>query len=474
MSFLNPFKSSVGQKKFMRNSFSSPNIPSLILKTKESFKSFKNRYARSISNAVNVYTVDYNGTIKDGISGRIHNDSSSSSYENTFALLTIDLSKTRLETTKPEEITFQISASFTQTYYSYTIYDFDESGEDTRRAQSSISKGILSIHPCRFKAENNILKMMIFHFTSTPDTETIYSSSISYFTNKTKSSVDKKDVSYSNLVEQTFDIHIPGNKSHCHPIMVFIHGGTWDNGDKSYMSIFHNQMNTEDFVSVNLNYRQLHLLKNYSDTLDFDSTPSLTDMLDDINACLKFVCKEYKSDIDVDRITLFGYSAGAHLSMMYANNYYKSHRSFSIKNVISLGGPAKLYADEFPITYSSTADFKRNNITYSELLSITYSYLCKKNLFGESVSCNEIRQISPCETMDSDSQTEFIFYYSEKDETVLYSVQTDAIRKSNLPSNRYHIKSTSLSIGHGDFDILAKDKSTFDSNFGSVLSNYCI
>ena len=64
-------------------------------------------------------------------------------------------------------------------------------------------------------------------------------------------------------------------------------------------------------------------------------------MVQDINAALMCFISNYRSIIDVNNITLWGYSSGAHIAMLYA--YGAFGNTFSAKNrvsaIVSEAGP---------------------------------------------------------------------------------------------------------------------------------------
>lgn len=493
LSFFHPCKTSIQeQRRLMKNSNSSLDIPSLIEKTNKSFSKKSARFIKRVSNAVNVYTVDYNGTVKDSISGRIHNDNSASIYENTFALLTVDLSKTTLGTMFTDEITFQINASFTQTYYSYTIYDFDDTSKETRRASSSISKNTLSIHPCRFKANDNILKMMIFHFTSKPDTEVIYSSSVSYFENDEydEDYIGKKtnDISYaSDSAEQKFDIHIPKVKSHCLPMMVFIHGGDWSAGDKRDMNSYAENLYDDKFITLNINYRLIPFdslkndLKNKITDEPTYGSIHLAEMVSDIHSAISYSIKKYGKIIDTTCISLFGYSAGGHLALMYNGTKDFGITPYQIKSVFSIGGPAVLFKKEEemyifpekPAAGSYLTEAQKKAWLYTCLNGTKDSNGQTDTFFGWPYI--KLNNISPYNWFSLNKSTHTFFYYGEKDEAVNVDTQFEALRdKGILNQSNNHFYNNELSFTHDDLLNKLSNKNEFDSHLRINILNYCI
>lgn len=116
-----------------------------------------------------------------------------------------------------------------------------------------------------------------------------------------------KDASYGSHERQKLDVFIPENpKSYC-GVIVFIHGGGWQSGDKSGHHPDCEYFSSLGYISATLNYRFV------AEDL------SILGELDDITAAMKTlrnICAEY--GYDLSKALLSGGSAGAHLALMYA------------------------------------------------------------------------------------------------------------------------------------------------------------
>jgi len=118
------------------------------------------------------------------------------------------------------------------------------------------------------------------------------------------------------------------------PVVVFIHGGGWANGDKNATMYMAFNAAKKGFVGVSISYRLI-------------SEGTFTNCIEDVKEALRFLkSKQNELPIDVDRIGVWGYSAGAHLALMIAlspketfhSNTYNNYDS-KIKTVMAVSAP---------------------------------------------------------------------------------------------------------------------------------------
>ena len=90
------------------------------------------------------------------------------------------------------------------------------------------------------------------------------------------------------------------------PVVVFIHGGGWEKGDKDQMSYFAINYAKAGFVGITVSYRLL-------------SEAKYPAQAQDVKEAIRFIkTLAGKYPIDVNRIGVAGYSAGAHLALLIA------------------------------------------------------------------------------------------------------------------------------------------------------------
>ncbi len=115
------------------------------------------------------------------------------------------------------------------------------------------------------------------------------------------------DIPYGAHERHRVDVFFPENVKHKEGIILFIHGGGWQDGDKTIHHPDAEYFCGKGIICASMNYRFV--------------TDELTvfDELDDITSALKGIkekCSEY--GFDIKKLILSGGSAGGHLSLLYA------------------------------------------------------------------------------------------------------------------------------------------------------------
>lgn len=113
---------------------------------------------------------------------------------------------------------------------------------------------------------------------------------------------------YGSHERAQVDILLPKNaKGSTRGVVFFIHGGAWVGGDKSDFGDYLNKFAKRGFVTASLNYRYI------------SDDSHCEEILNDIEAALAKV-KEVAADkkITVEKALMTGFSAGAHLALLYA------------------------------------------------------------------------------------------------------------------------------------------------------------
>lgn len=141
------------------------------------------------------------------------------------------------------------------------------------------------------------------------------------------------NVSYGNDPKQVYDIYLPKDRTLDSKIMILVHGGGWNAGDKTDMNAFRDFIRNElpEIVVVNINYR-----------LATEDNPPHPMQIDDITAVvsdLKSKQEEYHIGIELG---FMGVSAGGHLSLLWSYEYDTENQ---VNMVCSMVGPTNL-ADE--------------------------------------------------------------------------------------------------------------------------------
>ena len=141
------------------------------------------------------------------------------------------------------------------------------------------------------------------------------------------------DVQYGDADNhyQLLDAYLPDDRDSNTKVIVYIHGGSWVQGDKAEFpkSLVEELVGKRKYALASLNYR---LVK--------DGKNIFPAQIEDIQKALAFISAnagEYK--YDGNGFALIGASAGAHLAMLYAYGY---DRLKQVKTIVDIFGPTDL------------------------------------------------------------------------------------------------------------------------------------
>ena len=161
-----------------------------------------------------------------------------------------------------------------------------------------------------------------------------------------------ENLTYGNRARNLFDLYIPAgaDKRKEHALILFLHGGSWTSGDKSSMVEDCRYFAERGYVTATMNYSFLNMLA--EDKVDF------TTMLTEIATALSTI-KGYAAaqGVNISKAALAGYSAGAHLALLYAYSM-KELSPLPVLFVHSKAGPADFRT--FSPSSPDVQDFMRN------------------------------------------------------------------------------------------------------------------
>lgn len=145
-----------------------------------------------------------------------------------------------------------------------------------------------------------------------------------------------RDVSYGAGEDNVMDIYLP-KKSYTkesNGCVLFIHGGSWSGGDKSEEAFRCRLLASRGYIAATMNYTLW--------TEETSEEYSVLDVLDEIDAAL-LKLREFGEELDIkiDKAATSGYSAGAHLSMLYSFSRAES-APMEIVFVSNMAGPADI------------------------------------------------------------------------------------------------------------------------------------
>ncbi|MDR1792698.1 MAG: alpha/beta hydrolase [Bacteroidales bacterium] len=149
-----------------------------------------------------------------------------------------------------------------------------------------------------------------------------------------KDELKYEDIEYGNHAKQKLDISLPQNTAlSTFPVMLCIHGGAWNAGDKKDFDYVKESLNNAGVAYVSINYRFI------------DDNANCVNMLDDIALALNFLKNNaQKYQLRSDKIALWGNSAGGHLALLYA---YSRQSPINVAFVIGQVAPADFSDSNF-------------------------------------------------------------------------------------------------------------------------------
>lgn len=197
-----------------------------------------------------------------------------------------------------------------------------------------------------------------------------YYSSSTEVSNSNQSNKKQENITYktTNEGELKLDIYPPINKKYkLSPVLIYIHGGAWQWGDKNIednYKPFINSILENGYTVVAIDYRLVN------------SSVKFPSPVQDCKDAVRWVYKNAKDyNLDEKNIGLFGISAGAHLALLtaYSDNndfvgtdYLKTFSS-KVNYVVAIAPPVVLddsinkkdytYIETFLGNSSSTRDF---------------------------------------------------------------------------------------------------------------------
>ena len=121
------------------------------------------------------------------------------------------------------------------------------------------------------------------------------------------------DISYGNESREIMDIYVP-DIAYDRPengCILFIHGGSWSNGDKREMASRCIEMAEKGYITATMNYTL------YSEETASDFTVDV--MLDEIGMALDRIAEfSAEKGLNITRAATSGFSSGGHISLLYS------------------------------------------------------------------------------------------------------------------------------------------------------------
>ena len=202
------------------------------------------------------------------------------------------------------------------------------------------------------------------------------------------------NVSYGTSTRQKMDVYLPaGRSSIATKVIIMIHGGAWNSGDKSEFNEYVDSLKKRDpaYAIFNLNYRLA------------DPPDLFPSQEQDIKAAVEFIYNKRSEYLISDKFVLIGASAGAHLALLQG---YKYSTPVKPKAIIDFFGPTDLVE-----LYNNPS----NPLVQALLVAVTGATPASNNtLYSQSSPINFISSESP-PTMILHGGTDIIVPSSQSD-----------------------------------------------------------
>ncbi|MBK7432423.1 MAG: alpha/beta hydrolase [Chitinophagaceae bacterium] len=139
------------------------------------------------------------------------------------------------------------------------------------------------------------------------------------------------DTAYGSDPKQKMDVYLPAGRTTATKLIILIHGGGWEAGDKSDMNYYKNILRAKwpEAAIANVNYRLASNAANIHHT----------QIMGDISSAVNFILNNKTQFVVSDSLLMVGASAGAHLAMLYTYAYNTGNK---VRAVADFFGPAVL------------------------------------------------------------------------------------------------------------------------------------
>ena len=148
---------------------------------------------------------------------------------------------------------------------------------------------------------------------------------------------------YEKTERNIYDLYIPDfalkRKNDINGIILFIHGGSYTEGFKDEMTFLCKLYGQQGYITANLEYTLL--------SLQYENN-NIYRIMDEITTCIKAIkAKLVNLGFDGSKLKLAigGYSAGAHLTLLYS--YLIKNSDIQTEFIINFVGPVGLYEEYF-------------------------------------------------------------------------------------------------------------------------------
>ncbi|SOD18903.1 alpha/beta hydrolase [Pedobacter xixiisoli] len=141
------------------------------------------------------------------------------------------------------------------------------------------------------------------------------------------------NVSYGSNSLQKMDVYLPANRNFETKVIVFVHGGSFIEGDKSDYTTTVAELVKRNYAVVNINYR---LVDGSNLQTHKQSAVTVLNQVDDLSLAIDYtIAQADEWQVNKSKIAVVGHSAGATLGLLYS---YGNKNTGKVKVVANLAG----------------------------------------------------------------------------------------------------------------------------------------
>lgn len=278
------------------------------------------------------------------------------------------------------------------------------------------------------------------------------------------------DIEYKNN-SLKLDIYQPKiQKSGKSPVVIYVHGGAWDKGDKSlirrnFREYILEELLNNNYTIISINYTLLN------------NKIHLEEPLQDTRDAIKWIHENAeKYNMDTNNMGIWGGSVGAHIALLTAYNQKSEISDFpNLKYAIDFYSPTnlnelfktegnKLLLGFFKIYSPETFKMRQEKIKQLTGLDINTQ---KAEVVKKLTDFSPVRHVS-------ESTVPTLIFHGTEDTIVSYSQSqelTEALKKNKIPHEFYTIENAKHTFGNIDLQE-AKDISKKTVNFIRSHTSY--
>jgi len=250
------------------------------------------------------------------------------------------------------------------------------------------------------------------------------------------------DIPYASLHERNkLDIYLPENAARPYPVVVWIHGGGWESGDKNTAAPFAELLLPHGFAVVGVGYR-----------LSGDAI--FPAQIHDCKAAIRWIRANAATyNFDPNRIGAWGASAGGHLASLLGTTGGLVGNEGMVGGNLSFSSRVQAVVDFFgPTDFTQMSKFSLTNALFDHDAADSPESL----LIGGAIQQNRDKaaKASPLTYVSSDDPP-FLILHGNQDNLVPYQqseLLRDALQRARVPVTFKIIPGAGHGFGGPDID----------------------